>query len=289
VSERGRTAISDTVVAQIAGMAAQEVDGVHMGGSAARAAGGVLSNITGSESQARGVSVEVGTVEATIDLTMGIEYGRNILRTVEEVRRRISERVQSLTGLRVTELNATISDIIFSEEGGKRRRALESGATTEVSPRSRTQVEGASGPLGYFVAVLQAVLVLGVLVALIAAFAAEIQWLGGLTEGSGQPETQIERTHPSTTAEGTRPTNENIEEETTTSITEPPPPPRPPPESPPTAPATAATAQYAQYATATATASPTATATAPATTATAQYAQYATATASPTATATAPP
>ncbi len=168
VGERGRTTISDSVVAQIAGMAAQETDGVHMGGSASRAAGGVLSSITGSEGQTRGVSVEVGTTEAAIDLTMGVEYGRNILEVVEEVRRRISERVQSLTGLRVTELNATISDIVFPEDGKQRRRALDGGTrtagprttpdrelasgpdepeTTEVSPRNRTQTENESGPL----------------------------------------------------------------------------------------------------------------------------------------------
>jgi uncharacterized alkaline shock family protein YloU len=168
VSERGRTIISDSVVAQIAGMAAQEVDGTHMGGSASRAAGGIIGSITGSEGQTRGVSVEVGTTEVAIDLTMGVEYGRNILEVVEEVRRRISERVQSLTGLRVTELNATISDIVFPEDGRQRRRGpngstrtaeprtapdreLTSGAdereTTEVSPRSRTQTENESGPL----------------------------------------------------------------------------------------------------------------------------------------------
>jgi uncharacterized alkaline shock family protein YloU len=166
VSERGKTTISDTVVSTIAGMAAQEVEGVHMGGSAARAAGGILGSITGSESQTRGVSVEVGAVEAAIDLTMGIEYGRDILRTVDEVRRRISDRVQNMTGLHVTEMNATISEIIFPEGGG-RRRPLGDGArteprtlptselrpgaaereTTEVSARSRTRVEGASGPL----------------------------------------------------------------------------------------------------------------------------------------------
>jgi uncharacterized alkaline shock family protein YloU len=166
VGERGRTTISESVVSQIAGMAAQEVDGVHMGGSASRAAGGIIGNITGSEGQTRGVSVEIGTTEAAIDLTMGVEYGRNILEVVEEVRRRISERVQSLTGLRVTELNATISDIVFPEDGGQRRRALDGGTrttepqttldreltsgadeseTTEVSPSSRTQTE--SGPL----------------------------------------------------------------------------------------------------------------------------------------------
>lgn len=162
VSERGRTIISDSVVAQIAGMAAQEVDGTHMGGSASRAAGGIIGSITGSEGQTRGVSVEVGTTEVAIDLTMGVEYGMNILEVVEEVRRRISERIQSLTGLRVTELNATISDIVFLEDGGRRRslnggststsqlsepRTMPSRETTEVSPRSRTHAEGVSGPL----------------------------------------------------------------------------------------------------------------------------------------------
>src|SRR4028118_1453544 len=94
VSERGTTTISDGVVSKIAGISAQEVEGVHMGGSASRTASGILGNITGSESQTRGVSVEVGTMEAAVDLTMGIEYGRDFLRTVDEVRRRISDRVQ---------------------------------------------------------------------------------------------------------------------------------------------------------------------------------------------------
>jgi uncharacterized alkaline shock family protein YloU len=157
VSERGGTTISDSVVSTIAGMAAQEVEGVHMGGSAARAASGILGSITGSESQTRGVSAEVGTVEAAIDLTMGIEYGTDILRTVDEVRRRISDRIQNMTGLRVTELNVTISDVIFPEKGGRRRRALEEDTRTEQrtlpeeEPRpaieERETTEGASGPL----------------------------------------------------------------------------------------------------------------------------------------------
>jgi len=178
VSERGTTTISDGVVSRIAGISAQEVEGVHMGGSASRTAGGLLGNVTGSESQTRGVSVEVGKIETAIDLKMGIEYGRNILQSVEEVRRRITERVQNMTGLRVTELNVTIADITFPEnDQGRRlgsggtstrslgpaedtarpqartlpRTELRTGAsereTTPVEPRSRTYTEGASGPV----------------------------------------------------------------------------------------------------------------------------------------------
>ncbi len=173
-SDRGSTTIKDTVVSKIAGMAAGEVDGVHMGGGASRSAGGLIENVTGSESSTRGVGVEVGSVEAAIDLKMGIDYGKNILGTVGEVRQKITERVQDFTGLKVTELNVTIADITFPDEqededrgregaetGGRTgpdfetrtmpRSELRPGAsereTTPVEPRSRTYTEGSSGPV----------------------------------------------------------------------------------------------------------------------------------------------
>jgi len=181
LSERGVTTISDTVVSQVAGMAAQEVEGVHMGGGTSRTASGVLGSITGSESKTSGISVEVGRTETAIDLKMGIEYNKNILQTVEEVRRRITDRVESITGLRIKELNATITDITFPEKEARRRLGpasptsdresdseqggtdttpevrtmptseLRPGAsereTTEVEPTSRTHAEGSSGPV----------------------------------------------------------------------------------------------------------------------------------------------
>ena len=171
LTDRGATTIKDSVVAKIAGMAAGEVGGVHMGGGASRSAGGLLEGITGSESTTRGVSVEVGSVEAAIDLKMGIDYGRNILGTVGEVRQKITERVQNITGLKVTELNVTIADVVFpddgqgeaqgsgSDAGASRgvptrtlpRQELRPGASerefTPVEPRSRTYVEGSSGTI----------------------------------------------------------------------------------------------------------------------------------------------
>src|ERR687885_2560540 len=158
VSERGSTTISSTVVSSIAGRAAQEVEGVHMGGGASRTASGVLGSITGSESTTRGVSVEVGRTETAIDLKMGIEYNKNILQTVDEVRRRITERVEEMTGLRITELNATITDITFPEREERRRlgscsatRELGSVEEAETGPEPRTMPRselrpGASGP-----------------------------------------------------------------------------------------------------------------------------------------------
>ena len=62
-SDMGTTTVSNAVVSQIAGIAAQEVEKVQMGGGATAAVGGFLQNVTGGSGGAnftRGVTVEVG-------------------------------------------------------------------------------------------------------------------------------------------------------------------------------------------------------------------------------------
>ena len=118
-SELGNTTIQDSVVSKIAAIAAQEVEGVRMGGGASQAVGGVLDTITGGRSggsQTSGVSVEVGQEEAAIDLTMTVEYGQPIPQLAEAVRNNVVSRVESLVGLRVTETNITIQDVFFPGE-----------------------------------------------------------------------------------------------------------------------------------------------------------------------------
>ena len=112
-TERGSTSISDAVVAQVAGIAAQEVEGVQMGGGASRAVGGVLDSVRGGPSSTRGVTVEVGEEETAIDLSMAVEYGRSIPQISEAVRTNVIRRVENLVGLRVTEVNITVNDVLF--------------------------------------------------------------------------------------------------------------------------------------------------------------------------------
>ena len=115
-SDRGSTTIEDAVVKRIAGRAANEVEGIHMGGKPSGGAGGVLGRAAGSSGgETRGVSVEVGRIETAVDLTMAVDYDRNILQVVDRVRERVEERVRSLTGLKITELNVTVSDVVFPE------------------------------------------------------------------------------------------------------------------------------------------------------------------------------
>jgi uncharacterized alkaline shock family protein YloU len=112
-TERGSTSISNAVVAQVAGIAAQEVEGVQMGGGASRAVGGVLDSVRGGSSTTRGVTVEVGEEETAIDLSMTVEYGRSIPQISEAVRTNVIRRVENLVGLRVTEVNITVNDVLL--------------------------------------------------------------------------------------------------------------------------------------------------------------------------------
>lgn len=145
MGERGTTTFADRVVSEIAGISAQGVEGVHMGGGASRAGGGVLGSVTGSQGTSRGISVEVGQTETALDLTMALDYGRDILETVEEVRRRITESISTMTGLKVTELNVTVNDIVFPEDGDGRRSASGSASGAASGTRTRTTPRGESG------------------------------------------------------------------------------------------------------------------------------------------------
>lgn len=125
-SELGRTTIESRVVSKIVGIAAQEVEGIRMGG-ASQTAGAILGSITGGGgSPTQGVSVEVGEEEAAVDLTATVEYGKSVPQISEAVRRNVVNRVESLTGLRVTEVNVTVADVFFPQEE-QRQNELEEG------------------------------------------------------------------------------------------------------------------------------------------------------------------
>jgi uncharacterized alkaline shock family protein YloU len=116
-SEMGTTTVSNTVVSQIAGIAAQEVEEAQMGGGGG-AVGGLLQSVTGSSGGnfSKGVTVEVGEEETAIDLALTVAYGQSIPRVSDAVRRNVINRVENLTGLRVNEVNIQVNDVQIPED-----------------------------------------------------------------------------------------------------------------------------------------------------------------------------
>ncbi|MDF3147648.1 MULTISPECIES: Asp23/Gls24 family envelope stress response protein [unclassified Streptomyces] len=116
---RGRTTIADGVVEKIAGMAARDVDGVHaMGSGLSRTFGAVRDRVPGggTKSVARGVKVEVGEVQAALDLEIVVEYGVSITDVARDVRENVITAVERMTGLEVVEVNIAVSDVKLPEE-----------------------------------------------------------------------------------------------------------------------------------------------------------------------------
>jgi uncharacterized alkaline shock family protein YloU len=121
-SDLGTTTIQDDVVTAIIGTAAEEVEGVAMShggvrlpGDTSPTVGEFVDNITGGASRTRGLSVDVGEQQAAADITINVEYGRSIPRVTNAVREQVIKRVQSLTGLEVTEVNIQVNDVNLPE------------------------------------------------------------------------------------------------------------------------------------------------------------------------------
>lgn len=111
-----RTVIAPSVVATVAGVAARGVSGVH--DLRAPSGGGVLSRIRPSagDDPADGVQVELGQVQAAFDLTMVAEHGVRVAQLAGDVRERVIDAVEHLTGFEVTEVNIAVVDVYLDEQ-----------------------------------------------------------------------------------------------------------------------------------------------------------------------------
>ncbi|MDQ6839067.1 MAG: Asp23/Gls24 family envelope stress response protein [Actinomycetota bacterium] len=115
--EHGRTTIAESVVAKIASLAAQEVSGVDsLGGAISGAIAGVVGRVRGSEHKTAGVGVEVGIKQAAVDLTMKVRYPFPIHEVADAVRQNVTDRIESMTGLDVVEVNIAVTDLAFDAD-----------------------------------------------------------------------------------------------------------------------------------------------------------------------------
>ncbi|MGG4196517.1 Asp23/Gls24 family envelope stress response protein [Paenibacillus jamilae] len=113
LNKQGGILISDDVVATIAGLAALETPGI------AAMSGGLSDDwvkmLSGKNVQ-KGVSVEVGEVEAAIDLRVMVVYGMKIQEVCHQLQVNIRDAVQRMTGLCVVEINVRVEGGSFNDE-----------------------------------------------------------------------------------------------------------------------------------------------------------------------------
>ena len=101
--------ISDDVVAVIAGVAVSEVPGVS--GMAGGFAGGITEVLSGKKNLSKGIKVESGEKETKIDVNIIVEYGTRIPDVAFEIQNKVKAAVESMTGLKVVEVNVHVQGV----------------------------------------------------------------------------------------------------------------------------------------------------------------------------------
>ena len=100
--------IADDVVATIARIAAEETPGITS--TVSGITEDITKRLTGKGPQ-KGVLVEVGQVEAIIDLRVEVQYGVKIQMVCMNLQQNVKERVESMTGLIVKEVNVKVESV----------------------------------------------------------------------------------------------------------------------------------------------------------------------------------
>lgn len=113
IDDGGKISFDDEVIAIIAGIAATEVEGVAAMSSGI--AGGIAEKL-GMRNLSKGVKVEVGEKETAIDLYIIVEYGCRIPEVAWNIQENVKKAVESMTGLKVVEVNIHVQGINFDKE-----------------------------------------------------------------------------------------------------------------------------------------------------------------------------
>ena len=129
---------SNEVVSIIAGVAASEVEGIASMVNVPN--GGLLGK---NRNVTKGVKVEIGTEEASVDLYVTVEYGKPIQKAAHDAQESVRKAIEEMTGLHVVRVDVHVQGVSFEKENN----ALNAGAQNamlESAPAETPLVEAAA-------------------------------------------------------------------------------------------------------------------------------------------------
>ncbi|MGM9978058.1 MAG: Asp23/Gls24 family envelope stress response protein [Clostridium sp.] len=106
----GIVKISDEVVSVIAGIAAEEIDGI------VEFQHGVSSIFKGKKTSGKSVKVTLNENSALIEMAVSVEYGRKIPDVVAKVQENIKRTVEAMTGLSVEAVDIYVQNIYMPKK-----------------------------------------------------------------------------------------------------------------------------------------------------------------------------
>ena len=114
--------ISNDAVATYAGIAISEVQGVYsMSGGFA----GLTEAISGKKNFSRGIKVDSDGKTAKIDVSIIVEYGARIPDVAFEIQTMVKKSVETMTGLKVNEVNVHVNGVHMASKDEKEDTKIE--------------------------------------------------------------------------------------------------------------------------------------------------------------------
>ncbi len=106
--------ISDDVIGAIASTAACQVQGVA--GMSSSIVGDLGGAILGRKNAAKGVRVTSNDSGVALDLYLSVRYGARIPEVAYKVQESVKKSVESMTDLKVTQVNIHVQGVTFQEQ-----------------------------------------------------------------------------------------------------------------------------------------------------------------------------
>lgn len=104
----------EKVIKKIVGFSTNEIPGVlAMSGSFIA---GLTDKLRNSDDPTKGISVEMGNQQVSINMKVICEFGRNMPAIFEDIVERINRAIKEMTGLEVAEVKVHVSDILTKED-----------------------------------------------------------------------------------------------------------------------------------------------------------------------------
>ena len=117
IQEKGSLHISEEVIMSIAAMAALEVEGVS-GLGVGR--GSDIAEMLGKKNPGKGIRITIDEANSiTVDCSIVVKMGQSVIDVAKAVQEAVTSSVESVTGLKIIEVNVTVAGVALPKEQKK--------------------------------------------------------------------------------------------------------------------------------------------------------------------------
>lgn len=143
----GTVSFATDVVATIAGLAANEVEGVAGMTSTGASFADILSRKS-TRNYTKGVKVEIENNRVAVDVTIIVDYGSPVPDVARGIQENVKKAIENMTGLDVLNVDVRVQGVSFEKENKavaelheNQRKMLEQSADEEEAPEAESEME----------------------------------------------------------------------------------------------------------------------------------------------------